>query len=330
MEPIKNLNDILHNFNIKATCVNYQRVDNYSFFDLQLNARTKVKEIEKYADEISLAMKTVSKPNVKIIHDLGVVRLGFVAPRETPLNLFEYNTNTDVPKGDLVCLLGQTIDGKKMWMDIAANPHMIIAGTTGSGKSTLMHNIIANVLKNSNAIIYLIDPKNIEFTEYDKKVKNRISVSYSYDEANVILDDMITTMESRYELMKAGVSASIFPIRVLMIDEFSDLIMQDKGNKFYDKLCRLAQKCRAARIHIILATQRPSVNVISGTIKANFPARISCRVASNVDSRVILDTNGAEDLFGKGDAFLKDNSRSMERFQVAYTDAQEVCKHFGK
>jgi S-DNA-T family DNA segregation ATPase FtsK/SpoIIIE len=91
----------------------------------------------------------------------------------------------------------------------------------------------------------------------------------------------------------------------------------------------LAQKCRAAKIHIILATQRPSVNVISGTIKANFPARIACRVASHVDSKVILDSSGAENLLGKGDAMLRDNTRFLERFQVAYTDANEVCSIFG-
>jgi S-DNA-T family DNA segregation ATPase FtsK/SpoIIIE len=117
---------------------------------------------------------------------------------------------------------------------------------------------------------------------------------------------------------------------VVIIDEFADLIMQDKANMFHDLLCRLAQKCRAARIHIILATQRPSVNVISGIIKANFPARIACRVASHVDSKVILDASGAENLLGKGDAMVRDNFRQNERFQIAYTTPQEVVKYFGE
>jgi S-DNA-T family DNA segregation ATPase FtsK/SpoIIIE len=116
----------------------------------------------------------------------------------------------------------------------------------------------------------------------------------------------------------------------LIIDEFADLIMQDKDDQFFSKLCRLAQKCRAARISIVLSTQRPSVNIINGAIKANFPARISCRVASHVDSKVVLDTSGAEDLIGRGDALLIDNFRHMERFQVAYTDAVEVCNYFGE
>lgn len=330
MEPTKNFNDILCSFNINATCINYQCIDNYTFFDLQLGAKAKVKDIEKYADEISLALKSATKPVIKIIHDLGVVRMEFISPRSTPLNLFDYISDSDLPKGDLVCLLGQTIEGKEMWMDIAANPHMIVAGTTGSGKSTLLHNIIANLLRNTTASLYLIDPKSIEFVGYDKSLKDRIKVSYSYEDSVKILDSMIITMESRYNLMKAGVPASVFPWRVLVIDEFADMIMQDKNNQFYDKLCRLAQKSRAARIHIILATQRPSVNIVNGTIKANFPARISCRVASHIDSRVILDSNGAETLYGKGDALIRDNTRNLARFQIAYTDANEVCKNFGK
>ena len=116
---------------------------------------------------------------------------------------------------------------------------------------------------------------------------------------------------------------------VIFIDEFADLIMQDKNDQFYLALCRLAQKCRAARINIILSTQRPSVNIINGTIKANFPARIACRVASHVDSKVILDVSGAENLLGKGDALIKDNFRSLDRFQSAYTTATEVCQQLG-
>jgi S-DNA-T family DNA segregation ATPase FtsK/SpoIIIE len=115
-----------------------------------------------------------------------------------------------------------------------------------------------------------------------------------------------------------------------MIDEFADLIMQDQEQRFYTKLCMLAQKCRAAKISIVLATCRPSVNIINGTIKANFSARIACRVASHVDSKVILDASGAQNLLGNGDAMLRDSLRHMERFQVAYTSAAEVCTYFGE
>jgi S-DNA-T family DNA segregation ATPase FtsK/SpoIIIE len=131
-------------------------------------------------------------------------------------------------------------------------------------------------------------------------------------------------------MIRNGCLASRLPYLVLIIDEFADLIMQDIGDEFYTKLCRLAQKCRAARISIVLSTQRPSVNIINGSIKANFPARISCRVASQIDSKVIIDAGGAENLLGKGDALIKDNFRYLERFQIAYTTANEVCKYFGE
>jgi len=178
--------------------------------------------------------------------------------------------------------------------------------------------------------MYLVDPKNIEFHEYGKKVRRDIDVSYTYDEAMFVLDTLLATMDERYNLMRTGKPASDFPYILLMIDEFADLIMQDRDDLFFTKLCKLAQKCRAAHISIVLSTQRPSVNIINGAIKANFPARIACRVASHVDSKVVLDSTGAENLLGKGDALLRDNFRHMERFQVAYTDSTEVCRFFGE
>jgi S-DNA-T family DNA segregation ATPase FtsK/SpoIIIE len=329
MDTINQFNKILSSFNIKATCVNAKQFDNYFFFDLKLKPNAKVKDIQKYGDEISLALMTPCKPSVKILHEQGIVRLEFVTLRNKPLQLFDYFTNNGVPEGNLVCLLGQTVDGQKVWMDLAQNPHMIVAGSTGSGKSTMLHNIIANMLNYNNCIMHLVDPKNIEFSEYEKHIKN-INVIYSYEETMSTIDSLLSTMESRYTMMRNGHPASEFPYILLMIDEFADLVMQDKDEQFYIKLCRLAQKCRAARISIILSTQRPSVNVINGAIKANFSARIACRVASHVDSKVVLDITGAENLLGKGDAILRDNSRHMERFQVAYTTATEVCNYFGE
>lgn len=328
MELINDFNSILMSFNIKAICVNHQKRDNYFYYDLKLSPSTKVKDIQKYSDEISLALKTTGKPSVKVMHEEGVVRLEFATPRTQTLKLFDYFINRDVPNGDLVCLLGQSVTGQRMWMDLAANPHMIVSGTTGSGKSTLLHNIIANLLNYHDAEIYLVDPKQIEFVDYKGKFNN-ITVRSTYDEALDIVKNAIQVMEFRYELIRTGASVSTLKPMVIMVDEFADLIMQDKNDEFYNNLCRLAQKCRAARIHLVLATQRPSVKIIDGVIKANFPARIACRVASHVDSKVVLDASGAENLLGKGDALVRDNLRLMERFQVAYTDAKEVCSMFG-
>lgn len=328
MELIQKFNDILQSFNIKASCVDHKRVDSYFYYDLKLNPNARVKDIQKYSDEISLALKTPCKPSIKVLHNKGVVRLEFAAIRATPLKLLDGFVNKGIPKGEINCLLGQTVDGTRMWMDLAANPHMLIAGTTGSGKSTLLHNIIANLFNYNDVSLFLVDPKRIEFAEYETRMG--VPVINTYDDALKLLNNLLEVMEDRYDRLRAGVASRDLKPIVIIIDEFADLIMQDKEDEFYIALCRLAQKCRAARIHLVLATQRPSVNIINGTIKANFPARIGCRVASHVDSKVIMDASGAENLLGKGDALIRDNTRFMERFQVAYTTPQEVCSYFGK
>lgn len=327
MDTVLQFNHILNSFNIKASCVGAHQVDNYVYYDLRMHPQARVKEIQKYSDEISLALKKPCKPSIKVLHELGVVRVEFAVPREKPLRLFDIFTNDNVPDGDLVCLLGQKVDGDPIWMDLMANPHLLIAGTTGSGKSTLLHNIIANVYNYNDADLYLIDAKRIEFSSYEK-LRNT-QVYYTYGDVVEFLSNMVEIMEERYNKIRSGWSPKDLKPVLIMIDEFADLIMQDKGDLFFDKLCRLAQKCRAARMSIILSTQRPSVNIINGAIKANFPARIACKVASHVDSKVILDSVGAENLLGKGDALLRDNFRHMERFQVAYTNAAEVRQYFG-
>ena len=320
---IQNFNNILNSFKIKASCVNYKKIDNYFFYDLVLTPKSKIKDIQKYSDEICLALKTSSKPQIKVLHEEGIVRLEFLQPRNKSLNLFDILSKPT--NGELNCLLGAQADGSKVWMDLAQNPHLIVAGTTGSGKSVLLHNIVANLLKNHNIDLYLIDPKNIEFAAYDK-FKN-VRVYYNYRSTLELLNSAIELMERRYASIRSNASVVTYmKHQIFIIDEFADLIMQDNNSQLYNTLCRLAQKCRAAKMHIILATQRPSVNFINGSIKANFPARIACRVASAVDSKVILDSPGAENLLGKGDALIRDNFRTLDRFQVAYTSYQEVIQ----
>lgn len=329
METIKHFNSILNLFKINASCVGYKKIDNYFYYDVRLNQHARVKDLQKYGDELSLALKTPCKPSIKVLHNEGLVRLEFLTPRKDTLKLFDIFTNNGIPKGDINCLLGVNPDGNPVWMDLSKNPHMLIAGTTGSGKSVLMHNIIANLFNYNKVKLNLVDPKHIEFSEYDKRMlSSNLDIRYTYADTIDKLDELIAVMEQRYSEIRDGYKIENMPPIVLIIDEFADLILQDVGDQFYNKLCRLAQKCRAAKIHIILGTQRPSVNVVNGTIKANFPARIACKVASHTDSKVILDAVGAENLLGKGDALLKDNFRTMDRFQIAYTSPEEVCHYF--
>lgn len=326
MDHVTALNEILRSYRIKATCVNYAHSDNYFYYDLQLLPQGRIRDLEKFLGEIVLNLRTSAKPSISILADKGLVRLSFNKERKNKLNLLDYFTNNSIPNGSINCLLGESVDGSKVWMDLAANPHLIVAGTTGSGKSCLLHNIIANLYNYNNVQLILIDPKNIEFGMYSKGMRNTY-VGHTYNDALKTLSSLTELMNNRYDMLRKGMHISKLPYVVLIIDEFSDLIMQDKNNEFYTQLCTLAQKCRAAKIHIILSTQRPSVNVINGTIKANFPARICCQVSSAIDSRIVLDQSGGENLLGKGDAILKDNR--CERFQIAYINPKDVCSTFG-
>lgn len=328
MQEIHNFNSILKSFKIKAYCDNYQSIDNYFFYDLKLNPTAKVKDIKKFSDEISLALQTPCKPSVKILHQQGVVRLEFINNKRKILKLFPSPVKIDIPKGDTTCFLGNQVNGEKVWMDLSNNPHMLVAGTTGSGKTTLLHNIIGNLLSINKSQLYLIDPKNLEFAPYENKFDN-VLVCYDYNSSLEIINHLIELMDLRYNFLRSNSASKLEP-QVLIIDEFADLILQDKDNLLHNALCKLSQKCRAAKIHIILATQRPSHNIINGSIKANFPSRISCKVTSHVESKIILDSIGAENLLGYGDALLRDNLRNLERFQVAYTNAEEIIKLFGK
>lgn len=327
MQEIINFNSILNSFKIKAECVDYQSYNNYFFYDLKLSPLVRVKNITKISDELSLSLKTPCKPSVKVLHEQGTVRLEFIKPISTTPKLTDlFLSDFDKPEGDLVCLLGKQVDGKNMWMDLSKNPHMIVAGTTGSGKSTLLHNIIGNTLKYSNARIFIVDPKNIEFTKYENVFDN-VYVYNDYNTCLNLIKMLLELMETRYNLLRSSSKINLRP-QVVIIDEFADLIFQDKSNELYSSLCRLAQKCRAAKIHLILSTQRPSSAIINGEIKANFPARIACKVSSHIDSKIILDSTGAENLLGKGDALLKDNFRNLERFQIAQITTSEIVNSF--
>lgn len=330
MDHKQNLNTILTSFKIGAQCVAFQQSKNLSQYDLSLKPGSRIKDIEKYLNEISLHLKTAAKPTLKALSEQGLLRLEVLEIKKEKINLFEYGYKQPRPAGNLTCLLGETIQGNPLWMDLAENPHTLIAGTTGSGKSTLLHTIIANLLLYPEISIQLFDPKNIEFCEYSNmNTQGKIKVSFDFQDCFSALEELSTEMDRRYQIMRQDKKAP-FTRTVLIIDEFADLIQQDTDKLFYRTLCRLAQKSRAAGIYLIIATQRPSVDIVDGTIKANFPARIACKTATNVDSRVILDAPGAQTLMGGGDAIIKNMAFEMQRFQVAYTSPKEIRKHLGK
>lgn len=273
--------------------------------------KSRMKNLEKNAEPIAIGFNSCELPEFKFVPNEGIVKMKFTTSKPHILN-FNSMDYKNVPSGKVPVLLGETDEGEPYWMDLAKNPHTLIAGTTGSGKSSLLHVIINNCLQRDNVDLYLIDPKSgREFNKYKSRVE---SVATGYNDAVKLIEDIHQTMELIYEM-------DLNPERhiVVIIDEISELMQMDKHSKrFETALLSIAQKARDAKIHLILATQRPDVKTLSGTIRANFPARIACKVNNMADSRIILDKVGAESLMGKGDSIIRDANGNYTRVQLAY------------
>jgi S-DNA-T family DNA segregation ATPase FtsK/SpoIIIE len=319
------LNRAFAGFNIKASCLEAYKHKHFSFYDVKLDYGCKLSSIVNNSKEIALSLGAWSDFILKPIMKKGIVRMQTTNNKPEPL-LFEkyYSESISALSGanDIPLLLGESNNGDPVWLDLSYCPHLLIAGSTGSGKSITLHTVIANLLKLSNIELFLVDPKKVEFNLY-KDISNVRYVS-SYNGTISLLESLIRMMEQIYQVLSGFGFSSVkemplYKNKVIIIDEVADLMMQQKNNEFENLLIRLAQKSRAAGIHIILATQRPSVDVITGLIKANFPSRLACKVASKVDSRVILDCNGAENLIGKGDSILISPDHDMVRFQGIFT-----------
>lgn len=236
-------------------------------------------------------------------------------------------------KGELPLCLGVDIAGRPVFADLAKMPHLLIAGTTGSGKSVGLNSFILSLIarkKLDELKFVLIDPKRVEFSVYNDQSYMLTPVVTDNAQASAVLAALVDEMERRYGLFETELARNVseyrqkgkkLPYIVCVIDEFADLIAADKTVEI--SVQRLAQKARAAGIHLLLATQRPSVDVVTGVLKANFPTRLSYKVASQADSRTILDMPGAEDLLGRGDALFLPQNGEIRRVHGAYvTDGQ--------
>lgn len=330
MNMIQEMNDVLSSLSLDAECVAAQRNRHLAFFDVKLGDSTRVRNLELFSCEISLGLRSVTEPIITPRLKDGVVRFRFAMDNAEAVNFYDlYKEHcNEVPDGLMPFLLGETDEGKPMWLDMATNPHMLVAGATGSGKSVLLHVLIANALQRSDIDLMLVDPKfGVEFGKYEDCAE----VARDYDEALEFLINLEETMNNRYKKMaKWGVSSiehnpDIFKKKLLIIDEIADLMLYDRNKsnpnkgKFEDLLCSIAQKARACGIYMVIATQHPSVDIITGPIKANFPARLACRVSTASNSKVILDRPGAESLLGRGDAIIS-SAKYDVRFQVAFVD----------
>jgi S-DNA-T family DNA segregation ATPase FtsK/SpoIIIE len=277
------------------------------------------------AEDIALAMKPIAPPVIRPAFTSGLVIVEMMFADHPVINfdsIFANQTN-----GNLPLVIGTTDITTPLVIDLTKMPHLIVAGTTGSGKSMLLHAMITSIIRTYADVgikLALVDPKLVEFDRYSKHPALLYPVVNEAELAIDMLQDLKEEMNNRYRVFQKFKCRDIseyrakvkkIPYVVLVIDELADL-MRVKG--FEKLLCELAQKSRAAGIHIIAATQHPSSKVLTGEIRANFPSKIACKVSTQVHSRVVLDRHGAENLLGKGDALLLDESGNTFRFRGAY------------
>lgn len=316
----------------------------------------RISKIKNLEDDIALSLAALGIRIIAPIPGKGTIGIEVPNKKKQIVGLREL-LDSDAYKNakmDLPIALGKTISNEVFVADLAKMPHLLIAGATGQGKSVGINTVISSLLYKkhpSQLKLVLIDPKKVELFPYSKLDKHFLAYMPGEEEPIITdtqkvvrtLNSLCLEMDSRYDLLKKAHSRNIkeynqkfiarklnpnnghdyMPFIVLIVDEFADLIMT-AGKEVELPIARLAQLSRAVGIHLIIATQRPSVNIITGVIKANFPARLAFKVTSKVDSRTILDTGGADQLIGRGDMLLSQGGGELTRIQCAFIDTPEV------
>jgi DNA segregation ATPase FtsK/SpoIIIE, S-DNA-T family len=332
----------LSHFGVDATVVGEIAGPRVTRYELQLAAGTKVAKVAGLKDDLSYALATTE---IRILAPIpGKQAVGVEVPNATPnlVTLGDIFDELPVAASPLSVWLGKDIAGNAIWTDLARMPHLLIAGTTGSGKSGCLNTMLTSILLRATpdeVRMILIDPKRIELGYYESIPHLLTSVVSSPKQAAAALANVVGEMERRYERMSLMRARSLpelnralrsrkietLPYLLVVIDELADLMMISP-QAVEEAIIRLAQKSRAVGIHLVLATQRPSVDVITGMIKANVPSRIAFAVSSQTDSRVILDHGGAESLLGQGDMLFKPLGTSrLQRLQGAYVTEEEIA-----
>ncbi len=349
----------LKEFNVDAEVINVLKGPVVDTFELKLGPGVRVSKIKNAEDDLSMALMGAA---IRVVYPMiGRDTVGIEVPRnprdiiylDEVLSTKDFNNS----KSHLPIAMGKNAFGDTMVVDLAAMPHMLVAGATGAGKSVFINTLLVSLLvKRSPAQmkLILIDPKQLELALYAKLPHLIMPVITDAKMASVSMLWAVQEMERRYSILKElgvrniegfnekleratpDVLAAIhqyydnepgddysLPYIVIIVDEFADLILTKAGKEIENSICRLAAKARAAGIHLVLATQRPSVDVITGLIKSNFPTRVSFKVTTDTDSRTILNTNGAEKLLGKGDMLYKAGT-NIVRVHSSYVDENEI------
>lgn len=338
----KTLENTLKSFGVDAKVIQVNCGPAVTKYEIQPTPGTKVSKIVSLTDDIALSL---AAPDVRIEAPIpGKAAVGIEIPNKQ-ISLVHCREVIETKafkesKSKLTIALGKDITGNPVVADLSQMPHLLIAGATGSGKSVCINTIIISILYKASPYevkMLLIDPKVVELTTYNGIPHLLTPVITDAKKAASALNWVVSEMENRYrKFAKTGVrdiqrynekineNTSLMPQIVVIIDELSDLMMVAPAD-VEDAICRLAQMARAAGIHLVVATQRPSVDVITGVIKANIPSRISFAVSSQTDSRTILDMNGAEKLLGKGDMlFYPVGFSKPKRIQGTYITEKEV------
>lgn len=351
LEKAEALTNVLHEFGVNASISDIFIGPSVTKYELKLETGTRVNKILQLQDDIKLAL---AAKDIRIEAPIpGKPAVGVEIPNSVATMVTFKEVIKDIPKelqaNKLLVPLGKDVSGKTIYAQLNKMPHLLIAGATGSGKSVCVNTIICSILMRARpdeVKFILVDPKKVELTNYNGIPHLLAPVVTDPKKAAAVLQEVVVEMERRYDLF-AGANVrniegynkyvhkknedlpldeqlEVLPFHVIILDEVADLMMV-ASKQVEDCIMRISQMARAAGIHLIVATQRPSTDIITGIIKANIPSRIAFAVSSGIDSRTILDTSGAEKLLGKGDMlFSPMGSSSPIRVQGAFVSDEEV------
>ena len=338
VENVSHLENVLKEFGVDAKVVNYEYGPTITRYEITIPTGTKVSKVTNLSDDIAMNLAAES---IRIEAPIpGKNTIGIETPNKIkePVYFSNIIKNKELEKGDLNVILGKDVVGRDKIIDIAKTPHLLIAGQTGSGKSVAINTLISTLIskKSEKEVRFImVDPKMVELMPYNGIPHLLVPVIIDPHQAALALKWAVNEMENRYKLLVENGVRNItsynklnfvekMPFIVIIIDELADLMMTVSGG-VEESIVRIAQKARAVGIHLVVATQRPSTDIVTGLIKANLPSRISFALRSQVDSRTILDVMGAEKLLGKGDMLLLANGSSkLERIQGAFISDEEV------